>query len=72
MKIHKIVSQHRRDFVADLVCEHCNTKERLDSGYDDDYYHQVVIPAMVCKSCGKKAGDDYQALKPKYGSEEVI
>jgi hypothetical protein len=53
MFIQEIVSQHRSDFVAIMECEHCNATHRLTSGYDDDFYHARVIPAMVCKSCKK-------------------
>lgn len=53
MFIQKIVSQHRSDFVAIMECEHCSDTPRLTSGYDDDFYHAMVIPAMVCKSCKK-------------------
>lgn len=66
MKIKKIVSQNRRDFTAILICEHCESEEELNSGYDDAYYHNEVIPNMECKSCGKKAPKDYRALTTKY------
>jgi len=65
MNIQKIISQHRRDFTAIFECEHCgHIKE--GRGYDDSYYHQKVIPDMVCQKCGKKAGEDYRALTTKY------
>ena len=65
MQIKKIISQHRRDFTAIYECEHCGeTKE--GSGYDDAYFHQEVIPAMVCGKCGKKADKNYKALRTKY------
>ena len=65
MKIDKILGQHRRDFTAVYVCEHCgHTKEAY--GYDDANFHQNVIPAMKCDSCGEVAGDDYRALATKY------
>lgn len=45
MKIKNIVSQYRRDFQAIYECEHCgHTKE--GSGYDDENFHQNVIPKM--------------------------
>ena len=65
MKIEKIISQSRRDFTAVYVCEHCGaTKE--GGGYDDGNFHMNVIPAMVCKSCGKTAADNYRPLATKY------
>lgn len=65
MHIKKITSQHRRDFKAIYECEHCgHTKE--GGGYDDNYFHQKVIPNMECELCNKKASEDYRALAPKY------
>ena len=65
MKIKKIVSQNRRDYVAIMVCEHCG-HEQMDNGYDDENYHVNVIPQIECLSCKKKAGPDYVPRKPKY------
>ena len=66
MRIHKKLSQHRRDFTADYICEHCGHIEKNASGYDDHYFHNHVIPNMPCQMCGKKAPDDYQAQPTKY------
>lgn len=71
MKIKKIESQHRRDFYAVFECEHCGATDRR-SGYDDDYFHRSVIPAMECKACGKTAPSDYRPCMPKYGAHEVV
>ena len=65
MKIDKILSQHRRDFHAIYICEHCGYKEEK-SGYDDNYFHTEVIPKMVCPQCGKTADSDYRPLQTKY------
>jgi predicted RNA-binding Zn-ribbon protein involved in translation (DUF1610 family) len=65
MKIEKIIRQHRRDFQAIYECEHCGfTKE--DGGYDDAYFHNEVIPKMVCPKCGKTADESYRPLATKY------
>jgi hypothetical protein len=66
MKIKKITNQIRRDFRADMECEHCGNIEKNVSGYDDSYFHSKVIPDMECKKCGKKASDDYRPLTTKY------
>ena len=66
MKIQKMLSQHRRDFTAILVCEHCGATEELKNGYDDTYYHRQVIPKMKCKACGEVAPDDYTPQRTKY------
>lgn len=72
MKIQKINSQSRRDFWADMVCEHCGHVEENVSGYDDDYFHRNVIPDMRCKQCDKKASDDYRPMGTKYAAHEVV
>ena len=53
MKIKKIVSQHRRDFIAVMECEYCGHQEMDNSGYDDRYYHDTVIPNMKCGKCSE-------------------
>jgi hypothetical protein len=53
MKIREILNQHRNDFTATMECEHFGKTSKLTSGYDDDFYHDRVIPAMHCKYCGK-------------------
>ena len=65
MKIKEITSQHRRDYTAIMICEHCD-HEQIDHGYDDSNYHQNVIPKMKCHKCGKVAGEDYRPLATKY------
>lgn len=54
MRIKEKINQSRRDFKAVYECEHCGHEE-IDRGYDDHYFHEKVIPEMVCKKCGKKA-----------------
>ena len=72
MKIKQIINQHRRDFTAILECEHCEATEELKNGYDDDNYHQNVIPKFICKECGKQAPENYRALSTKYAAHEII
>jgi len=57
MKIKQILSTHRFDFTATMVCEHCGHEEHLRSGYNDRNYHDNVIPKMPCESCHKDRGD---------------
>jgi len=52
MKIKILVYQHRRDFKAIYVCEHCGAED-TEMGYDDRNFHDNVIPDMKCKKCGK-------------------
>jgi primosomal protein N' len=58
MKIQKIVTQDRRDFAAVMQCEFCGANYMNDSGYDDRYYHDHVIPEMRCKECGKSTNSE--------------
>lgn len=71
MRIKQIVNQNRRDFLAIYICEHCNF-EAKGEGYDDSYFHQKVIPDMICKQCGKKADHNYRPLTTKYNDGELV
>lgn len=55
MRIQTRTSQHRRDFTAIYACESCGATVK-GKGYDDAYFHDNVIPEMVCKSCGVSSG----------------
>lgn len=69
MKIIEIHSQNRRDFYADYECEGCGAVEKRKAGYDDDNFHQNVIPNMKCKSCGRSAREldvDVRPLATKH------
>ena len=72
MKIKEITQQHRRDFHAIYICEHCGHETNEEYGYDDAHFHNNVIPAMKCPKCGKKAPDNYRALTTKYQAWEVV
>lgn len=72
MKIKEILSQHRRDFSAIFVCEHCGHEEKKNGCYDDEFYHTNVIPNMECPSCGKKAPDSYRPLATKYPADQQV
>lgn len=68
MKIKKILNQYRRDFTAVFVCEGCG-HEVEKGGYDDQHYHETVIPSMQCESCGLTSADygiEYRPLTTKY------
>lgn len=68
MKIKEIIDQNRRDFHAIYICEGCG-HEQTAAGYDDNYFHQEVIPKMRCKACGKTSAEvdaDYHPLQPRY------
>jgi len=71
MKIKAIISQHRRDFTAIYVCEHCG-HEHKQYGYDDANFHDNVIPNMKCTSCGQIAPVDYIPNTPKYPKYATI
>lgn len=71
MKIKEITSRMRRDFSAVYECEHCG-ETHCGDGYDDSYFHNIVIPAMKCQKCGKTASQDYKAMHPRYSAEVVV
>ena len=62
MKIKQVTSQHRNDFYADMECEHCGHQDKRTPGYNDAHFHQKVIPAMTCRSCGKNRAGEVPAL----------
>lgn len=69
MFIVNIIDQHRRDFSANIECESCGHKDILKGGYDDDNYHQNVMPNIKCKNCGEStnsAGKDAVKRQTKY------
>jgi len=72
MQIRKRNKQIRRDFWADLECEHCGNVEENVSCYDDANFHENVIPNRVCKVCGKTAPADSVPQATKYASHEVV
>jgi len=62
MKIREILNRNRNDFTATMECEYCGRTAKLTSGYDDDFYHEVVIPAMLCKFCGKNRDGEVERI----------
>ena len=66
MKIKEITYQNRRDFKATYECEHCGFVTPEEWGYDDENFHQNVIPNKPCPKCGKTAPDNYRALATRY------
>ncbi|MDP1183198.1 hypothetical protein, partial [Klebsiella pneumoniae] len=68
----RILTQHRRDFTATLICEHCSATQKLNDGYDDDFFHRNVIPSIKCKSYDKAAPEDYRPLQTKYDASVTI
>jgi phage terminase large subunit GpA-like protein len=66
MKIDTMVWEHRNDFTADLRCEHCGHKQRLTTGYHDNYYHTQVLPKIRCGCCGRdRQGNEVDTFEPK-------
>ena len=71
MKIQKFTNRNRRDFTAIYECEHCEST-KSGGGYDDDNFHNNVIPAMVCGICGKSSPTGSEPLTTKYAANEII
>lgn len=75
MKIKQITNQHRRDFSAIMKCEFCQKETKLNSGYDDRYYHDNVIPNMKCSKCLKSTlSKDGKITKTatKYSANQIV
>lgn len=72
MKIKKIISQHRRDFTALMECEHCGQESVLDNGYDDRYFHDTIIPKLVCGKCGNSGIKAQKPTATKYPEGQQI
>ncbi len=55
MKLLEKIDQHRRDFKGKYECQGCGSIEIDNSfdSYDDDNFHDNVIPAMKCEKCGE-------------------
>ena len=51
MKIQKILSNHDNKFEAIFVCEHCGETKK-DTGTNDPYFFEYVLPLMKCNRCG--------------------
>lgn len=71
MRIKKIKTQNRRDFIAIYECESCDLIIEAN-GYDDDYFHQEVIPKMICPKCGLCAPKSYRPLVTKYPADMLL
>jgi C4-type Zn-finger protein len=71
------IDQSRRDFKGKYECQSCGEVE-IDAGlysYDDDYFHDNVIPAMKCKKCGKSTKDlglENERMATKYAPHEIV
>jgi predicted RNA-binding Zn-ribbon protein involved in translation (DUF1610 family) len=65
MIIKEIIEQHRRDFTAIYLCEHCGY-EQEGKGYDDANFHKNGVPTMKCPNCGEVAKPNYRPLTTKY------
>jgi primosomal protein N' len=77
MVIIKTYNWNRRDFSADLKCEHCGFILKNDSCYDDENYYKNVIPNQTCKECGessnsKKSENPVKVTIPRYDANLVI
>jgi hypothetical protein len=62
MKIEKLVSQHRRDFVAVMKCEFCGHKEMDYSGFVCFYYGVLYFGWVYEKVCLDELSYYHQTL----------
>jgi C4-type Zn-finger protein len=71
MKLIEKISQSRRDFQGKYECQGCGhiEEEKGKYSYDDNYFHDNVIPKMKCAKCGKSTldlGVENERLSTKY------
>ena len=68
MKITKKYDWNRRDFRFDSKCEGCGHEETKNSGYDDSYFYNSVMPDRKCDNCKKSSKDlgTVEITTPKY------
>lgn len=52
MVIEEFIDQINNDFWCTYKCEHCQHETGKQSGYDDAYFHNEVIPKKHCPKCG--------------------
>ena len=71
MFIKEKLSQSRRDFTAIYECEFCG-KLVEKGGYDDNYFHENVIPQMECSRCGVKSVKPFNRIGTKYADHVVV
>jgi hypothetical protein len=74
MRLIERKNQMRRDFTGVYKCESCGHVEER-GGYDDSYFHEHVIPGMICGGCqmsSKSLGRELILTKPKYADHVII
>lgn len=71
MHLAKKERQHRRDFVGLYDCEHCGHQQH-GPGYDDENFHNNVIPAMKCHACGQTAAPSSSRTRPDIAPWAVL
>lgn len=70
MYLKQKLSQSRRDFQAIYACRACGHEHR-SYGYDDFFFHQKVIPSMICPSC-ETQGDVAPPSAPDVPEGQVL
>jgi hypothetical protein len=58
MKIKNLKGGFSRDLYGKLECEHCAAESELSGGYNDGFWHDMVLPSMFCPSCGLNRNGD--------------
>ena len=68
MKITKMISQNLAHFTAEYGCEGCGNTQVDNSGYNDKYYHENVIPNIQCNNCGESTTTLGVSIVPSFVS----
>lgn len=75
MKLIEKLNQFRRDFDGVFTCQGCGNSEQVDGCYDDDYYHNNVIPDMKCSKCGESTKSlklPNERMGTKYPAHHIV
>jgi len=74
MQLIKKINQTRRDFTGVYECQNCKNIEKKE-GYDDNYFHDEVIPDMKCSKCGQSTNSlklKNERIATKYRDYEIV
>ena len=64
--------QNRYDFHGIFVCEYCGSTQEETTCYDDEYYHETVIPTKIrCKVCGLTTAEG-KNKEPNFHKVELV
>lgn len=69
MILKRVTKWFHNDFFGEFECEHCKSTS-AGRGYNDQTYHERVLPFCECPSCGLQSKKG--AVKKSYGGFTLI